>query len=160
MTEIFVSYRIADSVYAVREISNRLADRLGRTSVFRDQDSLALGSFYPRRIRQALEECDVMVVVIGPRWLDACDKLGRRRIDDEKDWVRLEIRTAFEHRKQVVPVLLDGTSLPAPEELPADIRGLAYVQVAEIRHQSFESDVARLIENLVPAVAAAPVDPT
>lgn len=159
MPDVFLSYRIADSVYAVREISNRMARRLGRTRVFRDQDSLALGSLYPRRIRKALEDCDVMVVVIGPQWLDARDKLGRRKIDDERDWVRIEIRTALEHRKQVVPVLLDGTSLPAPEQLPADIRRLAYAQACEIRHQSFDADVERLIQSLAPSAVEPPAAP-
>ncbi|MFX0578330.1 toll/interleukin-1 receptor domain-containing protein [Nocardia nepalensis] len=151
--EIFLSYRIVDSVYAVREISKQMAHRLGRTRVFRDQDSLGLGAFYARRIRKAVAECDMMVAVIGPHWLDVRDELGRRRIDDERDWVRMEIRTAFARGIPVIPVLLDGTPVPPEEKLPADIRQLVHVNFWEISHQTLEADVDGLIDRLVPSVA-------
>ncbi|MQY27700.1 toll/interleukin-1 receptor domain-containing protein [Nocardia aurantia] len=149
MTKIFLSYRITDSAYAVREISKRMAERIGRDNVFRDDDSLELGSSYARRIRREVEQCDLLVAVIGPHWLDA-DEHGRRRLDDDRDWVRYEIRTAYERATPVIPVLLDDTELPAVAELPADIRTLGRSQYWRIRQRTMDSDIGDLIARLLP----------
>lgn len=151
LTKIFLSYRIADSAYAVREMSKRMAERLGRDNVFRDDDSMNLGMSYAPRIRRALKECDVLVVVIGPHFLDQLDEHGNRRIDDDSDWVRYEIRTAYERDTPVVPVLLDETPLPAVDELPDDIARVGRSQFWRIRHRTMDSDLAALIDRLAPS---------
>lgn len=162
---IFLNYRTIDSVYAVGQISKQMADQFGRVHVFRDQDSLALGALYARRIRAALDQSDVVVSVIGRHWLDARDKRGVRCIDNERDWVRMELRTAFARGIPVIPVLLDDTLLPVVDSLPDDIRGLALSQGCRIRHQSLEGDINDLIRRLVPGAAkpdspAAPQPPS
>jgi hypothetical protein len=120
MTDIFVSYRTDDSAHAAIAISDQLARYLGRAHVFRDRDSL-----YPRRIRRALERSATVLAVIGGHWLDARDARGRRRIDSPGDWVRLELRMAFERAIPVVPVLVDQTPLPTRSQLPEDIQLLS-----------------------------------
>ncbi|WP_431972350.1 toll/interleukin-1 receptor domain-containing protein [Nocardia sp. bgisy134] len=156
--KIFLNYRTIDSVYAVGQISKQMARHFGRVHVFRDQESLALGVLYSRRIRAALDDSDVMVSVIGRHWLDARDKRGVRCIDNERDWVRMELRTAFERGIPVVPVLLDDTLLPVPGSLPEDIRKLTISQGWRIRHQSLDADIAGLIERLSPGTE--PQDPS
>lgn len=145
VSQVFVSYRTDDSVHAVIAIYDRLASHFGREHVFRDQDSLALGSLYPGRIRRALRRCDIMLAVIGPHWLDARDPHGDRRIDNPRDWVRLELRTAFERGIPVVPALLDSTALPGAGEVPSDISALAVSTYWQVRHQSLDADVGGLI---------------
>jgi hypothetical protein len=49
------------------------------------------------------------------------NEVGQRRIDDPGDWLRREIVEAFSHGLRVIPVLLDGVTLPAEAELPDDI---------------------------------------
>ncbi|MFI5535051.1 toll/interleukin-1 receptor domain-containing protein [Nocardia sp. NPDC051900] len=159
LMEIFLNYRIVDSVYAVNEISKQMARHLGRARVFRDVDSLALGRLYARRIRRALEECDTMVSVIGSYWLDARDERGLRRIDDDRDWVRMELVTAFARGIPVVPVLLDDTSLPSPDQLPADIRALSQSQYWHIRYRTVEEDVRGLLRHLAPGADIRPDGP-
>ncbi|MCX4090748.1 toll/interleukin-1 receptor domain-containing protein [Nocardia sp. alder85J] len=154
MTKIFLSYRIVDSAYAVREISNRMAERIGRDNVFRDDDSLALGTVYAQRIRRALEQCDMVVAVIGPQWLDITDEQGHRRIDNGQDWVRYEIRTAYEKDIPVIPVLLDDTPLPPVDRLPGDIRALGRSQFWPIRHRTMDTDITGLLDRLLPDTAA------
>jgi hypothetical protein len=145
---LFVSYRIDDSVYATGAISDRLAQFFGRENVFRDRDTLALGAMYPKSIRRALERCDTVLAVMGPSWLEIRDGSGQRCLDNPQDWVRTELRMAFERDIPVVPVLLDATPLPDPGRLPADIAALALCTFWQVRHQSFESDVRGLIEGL------------
>ncbi|WP_067654777.1 toll/interleukin-1 receptor domain-containing protein [Nocardia harenae] len=159
MTKIFLSYRIADSAYAVREISRQMAERFGRDNIFRDDDSLGLGTLYARRIRKALEQADLLVAVIGPHWLDAADAAGNRRIDDRDDWVRLELATAYRRETPVIPVLLDDTELPAADRLPTDISDLGRSQFWRIRQRTMDSDIDDLIDRMVPdfgQAAAAP----
>jgi hypothetical protein len=155
MIEIFVSYRADDSVHATMAISDELALHVGRSRVFRDHDSLALGVLYPQRIRLAVARCDTLLAVIGPHWLDARDARGRRRIDEPRDWVRTEIRMAFERHIPVVPILLDDTALPAQHQLPDDIRLLSLSNYWRIRHQTFAADMRGLIGKLDPTAVPA-----
>jgi hypothetical protein len=89
-----------------------------------------------------------MLAVIGPHWLDAQNADGGRRIDDPRDWVRLELRIAFQRGIPVVPVLLDDTVLPGQEQLPGDISLLGVSNYWRIRHQSMDADVVGLITRL------------
>ena len=148
MRRVFLSYRIKDSVHATASIAALLAQHYGQDNVFRDRDSLPLGSVYPRRIRRELERADVVLAVIGPSWLTARNRDGVRCLDDERDWVRTELRMAFERDMQVVPVLLDDTKLPDRSLLPADIALLSLSMYWQVRHRTFESDVRGLIAEL------------
>lgn len=152
MSSLFISYRIDDSVHAATAINDRLTRHFGARNVFRDRDSLPLGARYPGRIRRALERCDTVLALIGPLWLDIRDAEGRRRLADPRDWVRTELRMAFEREIPVVPVLLDGTPLPAARRLPPDIADLSVCTCWQVRHESFESDVRGLIDRIAPPV--------
>ncbi|MFD9698661.1 toll/interleukin-1 receptor domain-containing protein [Lentzea sp. NPDC059081] len=159
MRRIFLSYRINDSVHATAAIATHLARHYGQDNVFRDRDSLPLGSIYPRRIRREVERADVVLAVIGPSWLSIRNKNGERCLDDERDWVRTELRMAFDRGIRVVPVLLDGTPLPAPEMLPGDLRLISHSMYWQVRHRTFESDVNGLIATLDGDRPAAPPAP-
>ena len=148
VSRLFISYRIDDSVHAATAIADRLVSHFGSENVFRDRDSLSLGTLYPRKIRRALERCDTVLAVLGPLWLDIRDDSGRRRLDNPRDWVRTELRMAFERGIPVIPVLLDHTPLPDPSQLPPGIRQLSVATYWQVRHQSFESDVRGLIDGI------------
>jgi hypothetical protein len=64
------------------------------------------------------------MVVIGKQWLRTADAAGRRRLDNPKDIVRLEIATALKRGIAVVPLLVDDVDMPRAEELPRPLRGL------------------------------------
>jgi len=87
---IFISYRRADSVYAVDQLDERLKVAFGADAVFRDTSSIAPGEVFPESIRNALGAARVALVVIGPNWLrattDPNDMHSRRRLDDPTDW--------------------------------------------------------------------------
>ncbi len=148
MPRLFISYRVADSVHVAAAITDRLARHFGAGNVFRDRDSSQLGEVYPAKIRRALERCDVVLVLIDARWLDARDESGRHRLEAPGDRVRTELRMAFERRIPVVPVLLDGAPLPRPEDLPVELAPLSAHTFWHVRHRSFESDVRGLIDGL------------
>jgi hypothetical protein len=148
MARIFLNYRTVADAYAAAAISACLANQFGRECVFRDCDSMRPGAIYPADIRAALEQCVTLLAVIGPHWLDATDHAGRRCIDNPQDWVRLELRRGLERRIPVIPVLLDNTVLPGPDQLPPDIRNVSLSQSWQIRHRSLDADVRQLAERV------------
>src|SRR5690242_201262 len=99
-----------------------------------DVDSIEPGADFVAAIEQALSRCEVLLVVIGPHWLAAADATGRRRIDDPRDFVRLEVALALHRGIRVIPVLVDGASEPHAHQLPADLSGLAQRQAVKVSH--------------------------
>lgn len=145
---IFVNYRGDDSGIAAALIDRELAARFGGDLVFLDSRSLPVGVDSTEEILGRLRSCSVLLVVMGPRWLSLADEAGERRIDNPADWVRREIAEALSHRLRVIPVLLDGTRLPAAEELPHDISSLSRRQYVVLRHRHIDVDLADLADRI------------
>lgn len=142
--DVFVNYRTVDERFGAAYAHDALARRFGRDRIFLDHVSIAPGERYASRLRDALEQAQVLVVLVGPEWLADEPGTGVRLIDREDDWVRKEIRRALEREIKIIPVLLDGTAMPGAHALPSDIRGLVTRQAVEVRHRSLQSDLARL----------------
>jgi hypothetical protein len=107
--KIFISYRRDDSA----PYAGRVSDQLKRHfRVFIDVDSLEAGDHFRDAIEQYVTSCDVLIAVIGPRWMDA-DDTGKRRLDEENDLVRLEIATALRRGIRVVPGLVGAAKMPS-----------------------------------------------
>jgi hypothetical protein len=60
-----------------------------------DFDSIPYGMNFRKHIKQTLARADVVVAVIGPSWAGPQSN-SKRRIDDPKDFVRLEIAVTLE----------------------------------------------------------------
>ena len=147
MIDIVVNYRTADEPLAALLIDQALAKRIGGR-VFRDYSAIRPGQRYSSRIWTAIDECQIFVAVIGSRWLEKDDD-GRRRIDDPADFVRREIAKALRRGIPVVPVLIGKASLPKPEDLPEDLRGLPAHQYRSVRIRGAEHEVEQLADELV-----------
>lgn len=145
---IFISYRRDDSIGHAGRIFDRLVDTYGEKNVFRDIDSIAVGEDFVAAIRRKIHQADVVLALIGPRWITATDEEGRWRLADVRDYVRIEIVTALEHNKRVIPVLLQDTKLPKPDLLPGALVKLVQRNAIEIRDTHFEKDVDDLIEKM------------
>jgi len=94
--------------------------------------------------------------VMGAEWLGTKSNDGSRRLDSENDYVRLEIATALKREVPVVPVLVRGAHMPKADELPEDIRELAYRNSVELTHARWKSDVQLLGHALAPYLGCAP----
>lgn len=97
---------------------------------------------------------DVLLAVVGPRWLSAPSKDGGRALDDDTDWVRREIAEAFIYRVRVVPVLVDDTARLTEAVLPADIGALIRCQSFRLRHESTRQDLRTIADELTEYVPA------
>src|SRR5215831_18656991 len=143
---VFISYRREDSAGHAGRLFDRLVDHLGRDHVFRDIESIEPGEQFADSIRKRLATCDVLLALIGPRWLSATDLHGRKRLEDATDLVRREIELGLERRIRVIPVLLPGATMPSPNELPESLAPLAQHNAIEIREAHFDHDAAELIK--------------
>ncbi|MEM9892964.1 MAG: toll/interleukin-1 receptor domain-containing protein [Actinomycetota bacterium] len=149
MTGVFLSYRRDDSAAATGRLYDRLARRLGRDQVFQDVDTLPLGEDFDAIVASYIDQADVVLIVIGPGWLTASDDAGRHRLSQPDDPVATEIRTALANDgATVVPVLVDGATMPTEAELPEDLRPLVGLNGFAIRQDRFDLDVAALFDKL------------
>jgi TIR domain len=146
---IFISYRGDDSDIAAALIDRELTARFGSDLVFLDCRSIPVGMDFVDELLEQLRACKVLLVVMGPRWLNLVNKVGERRIDSPTDWVRREIAEALAHGLRVIPVLLDSTTLPVAEELPHDIAGLSRRQYVPLRRRHTNIDLTDLAERII-----------
>ena len=147
MAGIFISYRRADSDGWAGRLRDALRGRFGDI-VFQDVDNIPDGEIFSDVIDRALEKCDVALVIIGPNWASALDEEGRRRLDQENDWVRTETSRVLNRKIRVIPVLVGGARMPRPEDLPPDLRSLTHRQAREIRSTTWDSDVSFLAAHI------------
>lgn len=146
----FISYRRSDSSQAIQGLFTQLRTRFGSGKVFMDVGSVGPGDPWPERIRRALDRATLVLVGIGPLWLTSADLYGRRRLDQQDDWVRRELEHAFDFAKHVVPVLIGSrVELPPVEALPESLQRLTGHQAIRLREDSWESDVDRLVATMV-----------
>jgi len=129
----FISYRRQDSAAASRWLSQTIQRTFGAMSAFMDTEAIRIADDWPERIDRALRSATVLLAVIGPSWLRIADEYGRRRIDKEDDWVRNEIREAFENGVAILPILLSKTPIPESSALPGCLRKLVERQAFELR---------------------------
>lgn len=148
MGGVFINYRRGDHSKTVEDLDAELARHFDRDQVFLDQPSLLPGQRFSDKLRERVDDCEVLLAVIHPGWADVRNAAGLRRLDDPDDWVRREIEQALEGRKVVVPVFLDGVTAPRPEELPASIRELVAFNGQPLRRAHWASDIAELIAAL------------
>ncbi|TWT89325.1 caspase family protein [Stieleria varia] len=109
----------------------------------------ALGTDFRKHIERAVSQCDVLLVVIGDKWLSICDDHGRQRLFDEKDMVRLEIETALKRDIKVIPVLVGCKETPKVDEVPPSLSDLTFRNaVVVVAGETFRAQLDRLIEGI------------
>jgi len=145
---IFISYRRDDSRGYAGRLQGDLSRRYTEEHVFRDVE-IPPGADFGEYITGLVDKCNVVLAIIGPRWLDARDREGERRIDDPQDWVRLEIERALARDGvEVIPVLVDGARLPPREELPPSLLGLRRRNAFELSDSRWDYDLDQLGKHL------------
>jgi hypothetical protein len=165
MAGIFINYRRDDAPGVAGRLFDHLASRFSKDDLFMDVDAMKPGVDFAKQLDTQVSQCRVLLAVIGPHWLDATDKTGARRLDNEKDYVRIELASALKRDIAVIPVLVDGAAMPVEESLSDDLKPLAFRHALELRHSRFSADadaIAHALEaavprkrNLVPLIGAA-----
>ncbi|MGI9414245.1 MAG: toll/interleukin-1 receptor domain-containing protein, partial [Hyphomicrobiales bacterium] len=157
--KVFISYRRDDAPGSAGRLYDQLAETLPGDNIFMDVDAIVPGVDFVQALDDALAGCDVLLAIIGANWLDARDSDGARRLDSPDDFVRIEIATALSHDVRVVPVLVDGATMPAAADLPDTLQPLARRHAVEISHMRFAMDTDRLARALVQSTRGAEAEP-
>jgi len=162
MSAVFISYRREDAEDSARALYESLVREFGKDRLFIDVEAIALGTDFREAVERSLDACGVFLVVIGPAWLDAKvrdDPSGRRRLDDAGDYVRQEVATALKRgadpsdpRKKipVIPVLVRGAGMPSPDNLPDDLKNLAYRNALTLSHLDWDGNMQKLVTAIRP----------
>ena len=145
MPKIFICYRREDSQWPAQWIYNHLAGHFGSESVVFDIDTIPLGTDFREYLNQEVSKCDILLAAIGDQWLEILNQ----RLDEPKDFVRIEIQAALEREIPVVPILVGRRSVPREKDLPPELAKLSYKQATEVRAGAdLQSHLKRLVDGL------------
>lgn len=146
----FVSYRRDQSSFVAQSLRSALADRFGGASVFMDVTAMSPGQEWPREIQEAILGCRAMLVIIGPYWVTArVAESGARRLDDPQDWVRKEVEAGLARPEvAVIPVLVDGATMPGASDLPPSLRSLSDRTAFILTGGNIDQEVDALVEGI------------
>jgi hypothetical protein len=142
---IFLSYRRGDTQWAARGIYDRLVDRYGRRNVFRDLDAIPPGARFRDYVERKISESDVLILLIGKAWASYADETGRRRLEQPRDPVRLEVEAALRVGLPIIPVRVEGAPMPTEGDLVPSIVDLLEFNAAEVSDSRWDYDVDRLL---------------
>lgn len=149
MNKIFLSYRREDSADVTGRIDDRLVQQFGREAVFVDVDSIPFGVDFRKHLDEQVSKCDVFLAVIGPDWMGSKDSEGKSKLEDVRDFVRIEIESALKREIPIIPVFVRGAKFPAAERLPTSVQTLSYRNGLAVRSGTdFHKDMNRLVEFL------------
>jgi hypothetical protein len=157
MPKIALSYRRADSDAITGRIFDRLQARYGRQSIFRDIDNIPVGVDFRAHINAVLDDSDMVLVIVGPRWTSG--RGTQSRLGNPADPVRIEVETALRKGTPVIPVLVGSTGMPKVEQLPDSLEDFAYRNGVRIdTGQDFDLHIERLIRAIDGISEAAAAD--
>jgi TIR domain len=150
MSKIIICCRTSDALGISGRIFDCLVDRFGRNSIFLDDRNATDAPPDDRKSRELqdhVRSADVFLASVGRNWLNG--------IDDDGDPVRAEIRNALTAGVVVIPVLVNGAGMPAPDQLPADIRNFAFRNASRIDPgPDFDRHLDRLIHMVDTVIAS------
>ena len=139
---VFLSYSRSDRAFV-----DRLADDLGVAGieVWCDVDALRGGEEWRTKIVDAIEQSDVFLLFVSPASM-------------RSDNVRRELTVAEEEDKQVVPVLLENTSIPA--DFRYSLAGVQYTDTTAMDYdEAFAAVRDALTDDSATEVSPAPPSP-
>ena len=152
--KIFISYRQDDSSGYVNHLQETLTSRYPEAEIFRDIRTLKAGDDFAEVIKAEVVSCDVVLVVIAKSWVSL---IKQKQAEGKVDYVRYEVAAALKARPSllIVPVLVQGASFPAKQDLPDDLQELVKLNASILSDRWWPQDVGRLVQDLNTALGIA-----
>lgn len=147
---IFICYRREDSAHVCGRLYDYLVSQFGRKAIFRDVDTIPPGKDFRDYIHERLQSARIGLVLIGPAWATIRDDAGALRLQNESDFVRIEVENLLRRKEvEVVPLLTGNFSLTASLELPDSLKDVVYRNGLPIRPDpDFRRDAERLVARI------------
>lgn len=155
---IFISYRRDDAGGEAGRLFDDLTRAFNPNTVFMDVAGIEPGKDFRQVIDANVAAAGVLLAVIGPQWLTIADANGNQRLKDPNDFVRLEVASALARNIPVIPVLVHAATMPHADQLPDDLKDLAYRNAVELTLARWNSDVALLVTALTSYVHVTPAN--
>jgi hypothetical protein len=149
--KVFISYRRDDAAGFAHAIHDRLVENLPKEQIFMDVVGIEPGADFAEKLESTVNQCRVLFALIGKRWLGENGE-GTARIHDPKDWVRAEVSTAIKRSARVIPVLLDGMTMPPTVSLPEGLHPLTRSNAVDLRGSRLDADVWDLTGSTIAAL--------
>ena len=141
---IFISYRRDDSSVHARLLYKELLGYFDADEVFMDLQDIGYGDDFAALIEDHLAEAEVVLVVVGPRWVELVEQ--RLRGDD---WVRHEVERALAMRGagnlRVLPIFVGGAAW-GQAKLPSALAGLQKLNALSLADRRFDEDLRTVVE--------------
>lgn len=145
---IFISYRRRDTLPIVGRIYDHLINKFGESNVFMDFDSIKAGTDFRVVLSEKIEDADIMLAIIGGNWLQQSTPANK---DNEgmNDYVRIELETAINKDIKIIPVLVDGASMPTPDQMGTTLEKISYLHATNLNSgRDFKNHISRLINEI------------
>ncbi|WP_448640770.1 toll/interleukin-1 receptor domain-containing protein [Geodermatophilus sp. URMC 63] len=149
--DVFISYRRAEKDQAGR-LHATLSARCHDWTIFFDTEAVEPGVNFVKQIEdfiagvnRPIDRGILVLAVIGGKWNPVDRASGRTRLKNERDYVRHELETALSRNIPIMPVLLEDTGMPAPDELPETLAELHLQPAVRLRHEDYPSDIKKVI---------------
>ena len=147
-SRIFISYRRDDTDASAGRLYDAMVLAYEEELIFKDIDSIPLGSNFKKVIESKIKESDIVLVIIGKSFTTLKDESGTPRIFNTADFVRLEIANALAQEKVVIPVPVDHATIPRQEELPPSLQELPFINGIKLNHGSWKRDTTKLFNEI------------
>ena len=157
--KIFISYRRDDAPGFAQALYMRLEQEFGGQNLFMDvEGNIKPGDDFVKVLSDQIALCDVLLAIIGESWTAALDEEGKRRLEKEGDFVRIEIASALQLGKRVIPVLVNEAEIPHVGRLAIIPEAARARNAVAIWPTRFKADSQGLINALKDALAAAELE--
>src|SRR5215207_3233802 len=105
---IFISYRRDGSSTFSSILYYELCKYFSPEIIFKDAVTLKPGTDFKKEIEYALERSSILLVLLDRNWAQIKNDQGEKRLFEENDFVRHEIRVALEKSMEIIPVLFEN----------------------------------------------------
>ena len=106
-----------------------------------------LGVDFREHINTVLNTSDIVLAVVGPKWVGP--RAGLSRLANAADLVRVEIEGALGRNVPLIPILVLRGKMPRPDQLPPSLQDFPYRNALPVSSgQDFDVHMARLIRSV------------
>ncbi|MEM6398415.1 MAG: toll/interleukin-1 receptor domain-containing protein [Bacteroidota bacterium] len=147
--KIFISYRRLDSVATTGRLYDYLKGRFGKEAIFQDFENIKIGEKFTKIIEEAIQNCHVFVLMIGPHFFSIKDSQGKIRITKADDYVRLEIESALKYEKTIIPIFIDHASIENnSKHTPKSISEVLTINGCTLTHEKWSLEAKIIIDRI------------
>lgn len=138
--DIFISYKRGKSIATANNLYFRLKN-WGYTA-FYDVNEMRTGNF-DEQLKEYIDNAKDVFILLEEGSLDSCKTQGAW----QNDWFCCEITYALQQGKNIIPVLLNGYSMPPEDFFPEKMRELAKKNAPEFSFAFFDEYIRQRIKN-------------